>query len=311
MKKFITAGLCLLLGCVALELVCRFLIGLGDPPLYVTHPAIEYMLKPSASYRRVGNVFKTNRHGMRSDDMPVPKEANEIRILVLGDSIVNGGRPTDQDELASEIIKHELSDRRRTPVVVGNISAGTWSPPNLLAYIREYGTFDADLAVIVLNGADLDDVPSFGPLSPRKHPTRKPLSATGELVFRYVLPRVAGLVKRSEDDRDGDRTAARESCIAALEGLIEQLRADRCRVWLCYHPFRDELDADGTFYPAEPFGAIRDIALRQEVPFTSLASRYGAAVREGILLYRDGQHLNAAGQALLAEEMLRVLSDPL
>ncbi|NQU41022.1 MAG: hypothetical protein HQ523_13810 [Lentisphaerae bacterium] len=294
MKKYVVGGAVILAGLVGVECVCRWGLGLGSPPLSVAHPTIEYMFKPNTTYKRFGRVVKFNRYGMRSDAIAPRRAAHELRILVLGDSVPNGGSLTDQAELATEIVKRDLTARLSRPVVVGNISAGTWSPPNLLAYIEVFGTFDATVAVIILNGEDLDDVPTFAPLNPRTHPTRKPLTATGELVSRYLWPRLAGLLDQTDSEElPPPVVGARAQCVAALDALVDRLRADGCQVVMMYHPFRHEMSTDGTFVPDEAFGVIRSIAAQHGVSFRSLDGRYSLALRHGSALYRDGQHPTA------------------
>ena len=59
------------------ELVSRIILGLGDPPLYVTHSKIEYMLKPNQNLYRFGNHIIVNNFGMRSDQFAKNKQKNE------------------------------------------------------------------------------------------------------------------------------------------------------------------------------------------------------------------------------------------
>jgi hypothetical protein len=110
------------------ELIARFVLGLGDPPLSVDHPTIEYLFAPSAEHRRFGNEFRTNRYHARSDEFPQTRVSNEVRVLVLGDSVPNGGNLTDQSELATELLKDKLAEALNLEVFVGNASAGSWSP---------------------------------------------------------------------------------------------------------------------------------------------------------------------------------------
>src|ERR1035438_1346806 len=71
------------------ELICRFEIGLGNPPLYQADAKMEYLLQPSKTYYRFHHRFAVNRYSMRSDDFPPEKSSpNELRILVIGDSVV-------------------------------------------------------------------------------------------------------------------------------------------------------------------------------------------------------------------------------
>ena len=287
-KRLRIVALCLLIGFVALEWCCRSVLGLGDPPLSVAHPTIEYMLKPNGSYRRFGNSFKTNRYGMRSADMLPRKSGPEIRILVLGDSVPNGGGLTDQDELATEIIKRTLAGKLAVPVAVGNISSGSWSPPNLLAYIREYGTFEADVAVVVLNRGDLNDFPTFEPLNPNTHPTRRPFTASGEFLVRYCWERgVRALGARDHLSGVSAVEDTEPTCLPELSALVGELREQGCSTMILYHPTRDELDADGVFQPRQAFTILKSFCASHAIPFFSVAGRYGVAVREGRSLYRD------------------------
>src|SRR5687768_7294859 len=61
------------LALVAGELFARFVLGLGDPPLSVAHPTIEYMFKPSQDCRRFSNTVSYNAYGMRSPEFPMRK----------------------------------------------------------------------------------------------------------------------------------------------------------------------------------------------------------------------------------------------
>ena len=170
------------------ELFCRVVLGLANPPLYVADPQIEYMMKPDQDVRRFGNHVFVNHWGMRSPEISQHKQnSDEIRVLIFGDSVVNGGSETDQSLLATTQMQQRLQATIGRPVVVGNISAGSWGPGNWLAYAKRYGFFDADILVLVVNSGDFADNPTFEPLK-SSHPTQKPLFALQEAVFRY-LPR--------------------------------------------------------------------------------------------------------------------------
>jgi len=171
------------------ELFARFGLGLGTPPLSMTHPSIEYLYQPNQDISRFGNRIKVNAYGMRSPDFPVHKpNSAERRVMVFGDSVLNGGAQTDHEVLATSMLAHDLSSAWEAPVVVGNISAGSWGPGNWLAYAREYGWFDADAVVLVMSSHDTGDNPTFAPLNPNTHPEEPPFSAVTEGLTRY-LPR--------------------------------------------------------------------------------------------------------------------------
>lgn len=89
-----------LLGIAGAEIGARVVLGLGDPPLYSLDPEVEYLLKPSQDRRPLGNRFFVNSRSMRAEEFPDSKASvDELRVLVIGDSIVNGGVKIDQAAL--------------------------------------------------------------------------------------------------------------------------------------------------------------------------------------------------------------------
>jgi len=170
------------------EIFARYYLGLGTPPLSISDPKIEYMFKPNQDIYRFGNHFITNEYGMRSEPFAKKKSSNELRLMVFGDSVVNGGNLTDHAKLATSILKEKLTKILDKNIVVGNISAGSWGPGNWLAYAKEYGFFDADIIILVISSHDYIDNPTFQPLDKNTHPTKQPVSALLEGIERY-LPR--------------------------------------------------------------------------------------------------------------------------
>ena len=201
-KRVIIVSFCAIISAVAFaEVLSRYYLGLGTPPLSVAHPTIEYMFKPNQEVTRFGNRFVINRYGMRTDDFPAQKRPGELRIMVYGDSVVNGGNLTDHAGLATTMLRRELEARTGRDVVVGNISAGSWGPGNWLAYAREYGFFGADMIVLVISSHDSGDVPTFQPLDPATHPTESPVSAFWEGIERYVPRYIQGLAGVGTDKK--------------------------------------------------------------------------------------------------------------
>lgn len=110
---------------ISLEVLARYWLGLGDPTLYVAHPTIEYLLKPGQVARPYGNMVEVNRFGMRSPDFAPDKAAGEYRVLVFGDSVVNGGNRIDQADLATSLLRRRLHADREGSVTLGNVAAGS------------------------------------------------------------------------------------------------------------------------------------------------------------------------------------------
>jgi hypothetical protein len=309
-KIFIFAAVGLFTALITGELLSRYALGLGDPPLSVSHSTIEYMFKPSSEYHRFGNYFKTNSYGMRSEEFSQSREKNEVRILVLGDSVPNGGNLTDQNELATELLRENITKSLSVPVIVGNISAGTWSPPNMLAYIQEFGTFGADAAIVILNKGDMFDFPTFSELNPNTHPTEKPKLALGELVSRYIAPRLIRALRlpsKENPEFKEKADAGRKSCTPELLELLEQFSKKEIPIFVLYHPSEDEILQDGSFSPRGGYSTIVSFTQDQNIKLYSLAANYGKAVSEGKYPFRDTYHPNSIGQKLIANFILTLL----
>ena len=169
---------------VGSEIFCRFVIGLGDPPLYVADPKMEYLLQPSKTYYRFHKRFAVNQYSMRSDDFPPQKsDARELRVLVIGDSVIYGGVRIDQADIDTEILKRSLQKELGRPVVVGNASAKSWGPPNELAYLERFGTLQADVVILELSSHDYADAPTFAAVVgvAAAYPDKKPILALTDL----------------------------------------------------------------------------------------------------------------------------------
>lgn len=312
MKKFLLLSAALLVGLfLAVELFARFYLGLGDPPLSVADPQIEYLFKPSSSYRRFGNHIRYNAYSMRSDDFPAKKsDPTEIRILLLGDSVINGGSQTDQADLATSILQQQLRRDLARPVIVANISAGSWGPPNELAYLKKFGLFDADMLILCQSSHDYADAPTFNPVvgvSP-DFPGDPPLLAITEAVTRY-LPRY--LPGRHTPPPDPQQTSVSQKdidwCLTSLKEMIDLAKSAGIPVILVQHLETTELT--GTLMPGHD--AILAVAQRATIPIIQLGPPFANAQKAGNHVYRDEIHPTAAGQKLIAETLLPVIESTL
>jgi hypothetical protein len=313
--------LLLILLLAACEAALRVVWGLGDPPLYVLDDQIEYMYRPSSSHVRMGNRVQINRWSMRADEFPARKaDPRELRVLLMGDSILAGGARIDQSDLAAAVIGPELARIAQRPVVVGNASAGSWGPPNLLAYARRFGFFEADVVVLVLNSNDYDDVPGLEPIGPQ-WPTRKPALALQEVAENYgprLLARI-GLGGRGAPPRATTHEQDVAHALGALRDLIDLARGSGARVILVQYLKLGELagagsgGSGGSGGVEEGFGAIRAVAESASVRVVDTSGAFTAngVPRSNFFLPGDNVHPSAAGQralgALIVSAVVREL----
>lgn len=297
-----------ILTTAAAELFARYYLGLGTPPLSVEDPQIEYMFKPDQDVYRFGNHFVINHYGMRSNSFPPLRKGDELRIMVFGDSVLNGGNLTDQADLATTVLQKKLTERTARKVVTGNISAGSWGPGNCLAYANKYGFFDADIVVLVISSHDYADNPTFQPLNPNTHPTERPFSALSEGITRY-LPRYLPHFASSKNIYETDHFAepATEEVAKGLEDLKKFLILSQNSakfVLVFQHWTRDETKK-GVANPGN--ARIRNLCESIKISPIQLESYFKESIEIGKNPYRDNIHPNQLGQKLIAKAILENL----
>lgn len=296
------------------ELLCRFMIGLGDPPLYQADSKIEYLLQPSKTYYRFHHRFSVNRYSMRADDFPSQKsQPNELRVIVVGDSIIYGGVMIDQSQIDTEILKRDLQQQSPGPVVVGNASAKSWGPPNELAYLQRFGTLQADVIILELSSHDYADAATFVPVVgiSAAYPAKTPPLALFDLFETYILPRYF----HSGATPDGiDKTMINESnspqdisqCREAERAFFRFARVHNAKVALVEHLSLPELN--GKYQPG--YYANQAVAKEENVPYVDDADELRLALQSGQYPFfpDDELHLDRSGQPILAHTINRAIA---
>ena len=289
---------------VVVELSLRAGFGLGSPLLTLEDPQIGYMLRPGQSLRRFGQEISVNRFGMRSPDFPVDKPDGETRILVIGDSVVNGGTRIDQRDLATTRALRPIENELRQKVVIANVSADGWAPGNQAAYLERFGTFGAGTAILILSSHDAFQS-SDAPFNRSIYPTENPATAIGE-AWRLLARRIW---EGSEPEPEADFESGGEgrSATDSLLRMMRLFKRNDVAVCILLHPTQHEIASQPDRGQAE----IRTVAVRSGIRAVDLTPRYRAARRDASLLYRDDIHLNPAGQAVLADALIEAVRDEL
>ncbi len=226
----------------------------------------------------------------------------ELRVLVIGDSVVFGGALLNDSETSTALLAADLSVTTGRPVFVGNVAAGSWGPQNELSYLERFGAFDADAIVVVWSSHDAWDVPSFGPLG-AEQPTEAPRSALVELITRYVWPRITssgnGAVALAPTQQQI------EEGLASAGALLNWIRSRGIPVAVVLHKTRSELGNP----KVKHYESLRAVAEQAGVPVYESESVLGPAVARGEGVFTDDIHPSAAGQVLIAELYARIVSD--
>lgn len=172
---------------ICIELILRFAYGFCSAPLYIEDPDYEYIYAPNQTVRRFGNTIRTNSLSMRSEEL---SPSDSVTVLLIGDSVVNGGSLTDNAELASTLLEKRLSAELGRRIRVLNISAGSWGPDNVAAYLRRHGVFNAKAIGLVASSHDAYDVMTHAAqvgIDPNL-PDKQFRIAIVELWSRYIYP---------------------------------------------------------------------------------------------------------------------------
>ncbi|NES71442.1 MAG: hypothetical protein F6K24_42710 [Okeania sp. SIO2D1] len=173
------------------ELGLRLLFGFGNPPIYIADEEIGYLLAPNQKLRRMGNQIAINEYSMRSPSLSTERSSATLRILLLGDSVANGGWWTDQEQTISVLTEKELLSKNITfeEIEILNASANSWGPRNQLAYLQRFGLFDTQVIILLINTDDLfATAPTPLPVgNDRNYPAEKPPLALAEIYRRYLV----------------------------------------------------------------------------------------------------------------------------
>lgn len=295
-----------------LEVLLRVLLGFGNPLIYIADAECGYLLAPSQRVRRLRNWIEINQYSMRSGSiapLPVPET---LRVLLLGDSVANGGWWTNQTDTISEIMTRQL--RRQLPNLatnsqlylkvkyseseVLNCSANSWGPRNQLAYIKRFGLFGAKVLVLLLN---TDDLFASAPNSAvvgrdRSYPDRQPLLATVELLSRYLLPRFGSQLLAPAES--GDLVGLNLEAIRQIN--TEAARAN-IQFLLSITPKRHEFGEPGPRdWEVKARLRLAEFVESEKITYIDFLPIFNSAT-ELPNLYRDSIHLSPLGNQLVSQ----------
>ena len=309
MKVLILTGV--LLGVlIAVEIALRVGFGFGHPPLYIGDDRIGYLLAPDQKLKRFGNRIEINEYSMRAAAIAPKPKPTTLRLLLLGDSLANGGWWTDQKDVLSYRIAHYLQPDLPAPyqtVEPLNASANSWGPRNELAYLDRYGLFDATVLVLLLNTDDL-----FGtqptPLQvgrDRNYPAQKPSSAISEVLSRYLKKNqpISGL--KEIQDEGGDRVGKN---LTAINGIHRKVMDDGGQFILVLSPLKREIPGPRE-YEWVARQRLKDWAADADVHYLDLLENYQGHLPNADELYRDHIHLSPQGNELVGEAIAKAISD--
>jgi lysophospholipase L1-like esterase len=290
---------------IAVEVALRLLFGFGNPPLYIPDEKIGYLLAPNQKLRRFGNRFEINQYSMRS--AAVTPTSDTPRVLLLGDSVANGGWWTDQTQTISAFMRQQLPKRlpgNSPQIEVLNASANSWGPRNERAYLEKFGTFGAKAVVLLINTDDLfgTQPSSIQVGRDRNYPDTKPPLALVEIVSRYLLP--APTVPKLPEEK-GDRVGLNLAAIHQIQQIVTE---NQGQFLLAITPLLRELGEPGPRdYEIKARQRLQEFTQQHQIPYLDFLDPFNA-VEEPASLYRDHIHLSPSGNELVTGKITEALA---
>lgn len=295
---------------VVVEVGLRLLFGFGNPLIYVADEQIGYLLAPNQRTRRFGNRIEINQYSMRSPEITETLPESTMRVLLLGDSIANGGWWTDQTNTLSamltKLLESSIDSNTFKQVDVLNASANSWCPRNELAYIKRFGTFDAQIIVLLINTDDLfGTAPTSIPVGrDRFYPSQKPPLGIVEAFSRYLLPYKPPSEMAQVNAESGDRVGFNLEAIREIKTIADQKGAS---LMLAMTPLKREIGEPGPRdYELKARKRLIDLTKAQNIAYIDFLPIFNSK-QQPESLYRDHIHLSIEGNQLVNQEIGRAL----
>ena len=292
---------------VATEIGLRLLFGFGNPLTYVGDEKIGYLLAPSQRTRRFGNRIEINQYSMRGANIQQTPLPSSLRILLLGDSIANGGWWTDQKNTISSLMIDSLSKNvsPNSQVEVLNASANSWGPRNELAYLQRFGSFGAKAVVLLINTDDLfSTAPTSLPVGrDRNYPSQKPPLALAEILNRYIIKQkpIPGL--KEVQNESGDRVG---SNLKAISKIQEFTRENNMQFLLAMTPLLREIEQPPRDYEIKARQRLQEFTKTQGITYIDFLPIFNSN-QNPKALYHDHIHFNLQGNQLISEVIEQIL----
>jgi hypothetical protein len=301
-------------GLLLVEIGLRWLYGFGNPLLYVADSQTGYRIAPNQKVKRYGNRIQINQYSMRGPEISATRPEGTLRILLLGDSIANGGWWTDQAEILSEQLSQQLTAQLNQDwgqsfqrVETLNASANSWGPRNELAYLIRFGHFESQVIVLLINTDDLFTIApnSVGVGRDRNYPVQKPPLALVEVIQRYALkPKPIPEYKDLQKAESGDRVGANIEAIRQIKKMADEANIE---FLLAMTPLLREIGEPGSRdYELKARQRLLDFTEFEQITYIDFLPLFNAQ-SEPATLFRDNIHLSSAGNQLVNQQLSQAI----
>lgn len=292
---------CAIFALIATEVILRLAFGLGNPVLLQADPDTGYRFRPNQEVFRFGKKAQYNQYSQRSEPINANKPQGTLRILMIGDSVLNSGSHIDQMQTISELFEARLGTSRHPPEVL-NASAGSWGIGNELGYLGKFGTFESDAVILELSSHDLTQPTSTSERvgNDPNYPDQAPLLALQEVWTRYTWPNLAPIFGLSSGSTEVPLPSALapeqqfKQNMQQLEAIARLVQAKQIPVFILFIPELDNLVP--TSNPPTYKPQFLELCKAIQVPLIDVHADWSTLPKATVETYfRDNFHLTVAG----------------
>lgn len=301
MAKTYSIFLILTVGVLISELALRTAFGFCDNVLVQEDENMEYIAQPNQNRKIMGSNVIYNEYSMRSNNIL----EGAIKILGMGDSVINGGVRIDQKDLATDILTSDLTAALQYKTQVLNIAYKSWGPDNVYAYLEKYGNFDADILFLVVSSHDAFDNMTFKKIVGRdtNYPNRQYTFAYSEIFDRFIMPKFVKYFEPMKMRTIGSsKPQSKIKFNTGFEDILSYSQNNKIPLIIYLHPELSEVNK----------GSYND----EGKMIIEFAKTNGIQIVYGLKganpsQYRDNIHLNERGQRYISRILLPVLKQHL
>jgi GDSL-like Lipase/Acylhydrolase family len=193
-------------------------------------------------------------------------------------------------------------------VEVLNASANSWGPRNELAYLERFGTFDAQVVVLIINTDDLfATTPSSVVVGrDRNYPDRKPPLAIVEAIARYLLPEQTIPELAQVNAEGGDRVGRNLAAIGKIQAMATSANS---HFLLVMTPLLREIGKPGSRdYEIKARSRLAQFTDSQQIKYIDFLPVFNS-IQQPETLYRDHIHLSPQGNQIVSQAISKGILD--
>lgn len=283
--------------------------------LHILNEELGYSLQPGYEgnfpmERYSHKKIKVNSNGLRDDDIPYERENDNLRILVLGDSVTFGSG-VNEDEIYTSYLETKLRSAGISADVINAGVSGYEFNQEKQFYDTEGYKYDPDYVfiAIVLNDIYDADIPqikenmrAFGyhdrPADTGVEKVIKQVCRSCVLLYNFFYNYNDKYFMQIYSQWDDDVAFARYE--ERLTELQENLSSQDKELVLIIFPYTQQFEnwKDAGTHPQE---RIKTLAAKQDIAVIDLLPYLDRVDYPSLYLYGDNLHLNEEGNKVAAE----------